>query len=230
MLPRGGGCAAADAMPVTDAAEAFVRAGTRSAPVPFVPELRLHIADEALGLWSQMQRALVRGEAPLPFWAFPWAGGQALARYLLDHPEVVRGRTALDVGAGSGLVAIAAARAGAARVTANDIDVHARAAIGVNAALNTVSLDLEAGDLLDSDDGESMVLLVGDLCYEAPLATRVLGLLQRAHDRGATVLLGDLGRPHLPRAHLEAVASYDVPVIAGLEDAAVKRTTVWRVR
>lgn len=233
----GGACASAASEPANghpaptvgaeDTDTAFVLAATRIAAVPFLPELRLHIADEALALWQQLERTLARGEAPLPFWAFPWAGGQALARYLLDHPEVVRGRTVLDVGSGSGLVALAAARAGAARVVANDLDPHALAAIEINAALNAINLDRDARDLLDTDGGACEVVLIGDLCYEAPLAQRVLGFVQRARARGATVLLGDPGRPHLPRAHLEPVATYDISAAPGIEDAEVKRTTVW---
>ena len=190
----------------------FVLANTRLRPVPFVPELRLHLADEALTLWKLTYplpdgRRGVRGLAggpPLPFWAFAWAGGQALARYLLDHRAVVAGRRVLDLGSGSGLVAIAATKAGADAVTASDVEPLAAAAMALNAAANGVTLDVR-------------------------LAERTVACLKRARRRGATVLLGDMGREYLPRRQLEAVVSYDVPCMADLEDADVKRTSVWRL-
>ena len=163
-----------------------------------------------------------------PFWAFPWAGGQALARYLLDHPETVRGRTVLDLAAGSGLVGIAAALAGAATVAANEIDRHAEAAIALNARLNDVKLDVLAGDLLDGDAGTEVVL-AGDVFYSREMADRMIGYLDRARAAGAVVLVGDPGRAYLPRQRLIHVVEYEVPVVRALEDAAVKRVTVWRL-
>jgi predicted nicotinamide N-methyase len=206
-------------------------------PVPFVPELRLHLADEPFGLWEMTYplpdgtrgiRGLGDGP-PLPYWAFAWAGGLALARYLLDHPEIVTGRHVLDLGSGSGLVAIAAAKAGARVVMAADVDPLASAAIDLNAEANGVSIEVVSTDLLDGDGGTAVLVLAADLFYEAKLAHRVIGCVRRAQARGAVVLLGDLGRAYLPQGQLAAVASYDVPCMPTLEDAEIKRTTVWRL-
>lgn len=172
------------------------------------------------------------GQAGLdpPFWAFAWAGGQALARYLLDHPQVVRGRRVIDVASGSGLVAIAAALAGAAEVTGYDIDPLAAAAIGVNAAENGVAVTAVCADILDRDAGPAAgpdVVLVADAFYQRDLAARVMRFLDRAHASGAAVLAGDFGRAYLPRSRLAPVASYDVPGLRAVEDSDVKHTTVW---
>jgi len=156
------------------------------------------------------------------------AGGQALARYLLDHRDEVRGRTVLDLAAGSGLVAIAAARAGAAGVTATEIDPYAAAAIALNAQVNDVKVDVCLGDVLDDDTGAEVVL-AGDVFYSHAMGERVLAFLVRARGRGARVLVGDPGRAYLPRNRLTAVATREVPVPRALEDAEVKRTTVWRL-
>jgi predicted nicotinamide N-methyase len=204
----------------------FVRAHTRLAPVPFVPELVLHQADEPIALWERTEAG--RGAQPPPFWAFAWAGGQALARYVLDAPELVRGRAVLDLATGSGLVAIAAARAGARTVAANDIDPLALAAAGANAAANGVRLRLVEGDLLGSDDRYGVVL-AGDVCYSRDMSGRVLAFLHRAAAAGALVLIGDPGRAYLPAEGLTAAAVYDVPVVEALESVPVRRTTVWRV-
>lgn len=205
----------------------FVRAHTRLAPVPFVPELVLHQADEPIGLWERTE-VDGAGAQPPPFWAFAWAGGQALARYVLDTPELVRGREVLDLATGSGLVAIAAAQAGARAVTANDIDPLALAAAGANAAANGVRLHLVDGDLLDSDDRYGVVL-AGDVCYSRDMSGRVLAFLHRAAAAGALVLIGDPGRAYLPAEGLTAAVAYDVPVVEALESVPVRRTTVWRV-
>ena len=203
-----------------------VGAHTAAGPVPFVPEVRLFQARDAVALWEALEAVRGRQLSP-PFWAFPWAGGQAVARYVLDHPELVRDRPVLDLAAGSGLVAIAAARAGAAAVRANEIDPDAVAAIGRNAALNGVPVTVEEGDLLAGDAGGAEVVCAGDVFYRRPMAERVLPFLRRAAAAGARVLVGDPGRAYLPRAALRAVAAYDVPVAPSLEDAPVKRTTVW---
>jgi len=213
--------------------EAFVRAHTAVAASPFLPQIRLHMAADAFALWERTEEelgggALGGGVSAPPFWAFPWAGGQALARYLLDHPETVRGRTVLDLAAGSGLVGIAAALAGAATVAANEIDRHAEAAIALNARLNDVKLDVLAGDLLDGDAGTEVVL-AGDVFYSREMADRMIGYLDRARAAGAVVLVGDPGRAYLPRQRLIHVVEYEVPVVRALEDAAVKRVTVWRL-
>jgi predicted nicotinamide N-methyase len=193
-----------------------------------VPELRLHLADEAIGLWERTERER-GGQQPPPFWAFAWAGGQALARYLLDHRDLVRGRHVFDLAAGSGLVAIAAAKAGAAAVTANEIDPYATAAIAVNAAANDVHLSITLGDVLDGGADGADVVLAGDVFYSKLMTDRVLAFLQRAATGGARVLVGDPGRAYLPRGRFTAVARYDIPVSRDLENTDVKVTTVWRL-
>ena len=196
-----------------------------------MPEISLYCADNAYDVWS-----LTSGgdeSAPMPFWSFAWAGGQALARHLLDHPELVAGRRVLDLACGSGLVAIAAALAGAEQVTANDVDPHAIAAVQLNAHANGAAVTTLLADLLDDDVAEVAavdVVLAGDVCYESELTARMLAFLLRAHERGADVLLGDPGRTYLPREHLEEVSAYDVPTTLVLEDATTKRTTIWRPR
>jgi predicted nicotinamide N-methyase len=210
----------------------FIRTNTRVAPVPFVPEVLLHQGGDAVELWQAMEDAAGTPLSP-PFWAFAWLGGQALARYVLDHPAVTAGRAVLDLAAGSGLVAVAAARAGAAAVTANEIDGYALAAVGLNAAANGVAVALVPGDLLDGGvpgDPPADVVLAGDVFYRKPMADRVLPFLARARRRGAEVLVGDPGRAYLPRERLAPVAAYDIPAAAGLEDATVKPVTVWRLR
>ncbi len=212
----------------------FIRANTRLIAPPLVPEVLLHLAAEAMGLWAETERRSGRPDTDPPFWAFPWAGGLALARFLLDHPERVAGRVVLDMASGSGLVAVAAALAGAAEVTASDTDPVARAAIALNAAVNNVTLTIRPGDLLSDDPPPTAdagpgpdLVLVGDAFYQRELARRMLSFLDRAAARGACVLVGDPGRAYLPREGLRAIAVYDVPVLAELEDAEVKRTTVW---
>jgi predicted nicotinamide N-methyase len=207
----------------------FVRTHTRLAGTPFLPEIRLHVATDAFELWEETERQRGGGVAAPPFWAFPWAGGQALARYVLDHPELVAGRRVLDLASGSGLVAVAAARSGAARVTANEIDGYALAAIALNAAANQVEVAVRAGDLLDGGPGDAEVVLAGDVFYSRDFAARVLGFLDRAGVAGAEVLVGDPGRAYLPRHRLTELASHQVPVIRALEDAHVKHVTVWRL-
>jgi predicted nicotinamide N-methyase len=216
---------------VTSALDERIRSHTRVAPVPYVPEVRLYQADAAIDLWQAME-GWAGGELPPPFWAFAWLGGQALARHLLDHPDVVAGRSVLDLAAGSGLVAIAAARAGAAEVAANEIDEYALRAIALNAALNGVALRVVPGDLLDRDEPGAVadVVLAGDVFYRKPMADRVLPFLTRALAAGAEVLVGDPGRAYLPRERLVPVAEHAVPSAADLEDAAVKPVTIWRLR
>jgi predicted nicotinamide N-methyase len=208
---------------------AFIRAETRLLPVPHAPEILLHVADEATELWRRTEEELGEiGLAP-PFWAFAWAGGQALARYILDHPESVRGKRVLDFASGSGLVAIAAMKAGAAEAAACDIDAFAVAAIALNAGANGVAVSPVQADLVGQDGGWDAVL-AGDICYERDLAARVTGWLMSLSARGATVLIGDPGRSYLPRESLENLAFYQVPVTRTLEDADIKKTGVWRFR
>ncbi|HLX51363.1 MAG TPA: 50S ribosomal protein L11 methyltransferase [Streptosporangiaceae bacterium] len=211
----------------------FIEAGTRLLPVPLVPEIRLHQAAEPIELWQRTERLAGQTGLGPPFWAFAWAGGQALARYLLDHPEVARGRQVIDIASGSGLVAIAAMLAGAAAVTAYDIDPLAVAAIGVNAAANGVRVPAICADILDREDtpapGTGLVL-AADAFYQRDLAARVMRFLERARGRRAGTLAADFGRAYLPRDRLTPLATYDVPGVGALEDSDVKHTTIWALR
>lgn len=208
---------------------AFIRANTRVSAPPHVPELRLHLADDAVALWEMTEEELGKLGLPPPFWAFAWAGGQALARHILDHPEIVRGKTVLDVASGSGLVGIAAMRAGAAEATCADIDGFAAYAALLNASLNKVDLTASDADPL-KDDPDVGVILVGDLFYDRDIATHLLAWLRRQAARGCDILVGDPGRTYLPKDALEKIAEYSVPTTKALEDAEVKRTGVWRLR
>ena len=210
-------------------ADAFIRANTRLLPVAHAPELLIHVADEATELWQKTEDELAEIGLPPPFWAFAWAGGQALARYLLDTPEVVAGRRVLDFASGSGLVGIAAARSGAASVLASDLDPFAIAAIPLNAAANGVAdrIVATAADLIGTVPDVALVL-AADIFYERDLAGAVGDWLGRLHAAGTVVLLGDPGRSYLPRARLETIASYAVPVTRALEDAEIKQSHVWR--
>ncbi|MEV0396709.1 class I SAM-dependent methyltransferase [Polymorphospora rubra] len=213
---------------MSDNPAAFVRAYARLAPVPFVPEISLHQADEPIGLW-ELTEGEFRSEQPPPFWAFAWAGGQALARYVLDRPEVVAGRRVLDLASGSGLVAVAAARSGAAHVRSVDVDPFAGAAATLNAAANGVTVVAETADLLGGDAGDAEVVLVGDAFYSQAMADRMFGFLRRAVKVGARVLVGDPDRAFLPRRLLRPLAAYDVPVPPALETVRVKHTTIWEL-
>ncbi|TXM88882.1 methyltransferase [Methylobacterium sp. WL116] len=210
-------------------AAAFIRANTRLLPVAHAPEIVLHVADEATELWQKTEDELAEIGLPPPFWAFAWAGGQALARYLLDNPEIAAGRRVLDFASGSGLVAIAAARSGAASVLASDLDAFAIAAIPLNAAANGVSgrIATSSADLIGTVPDVDLVL-AADIFYERDLAGAVGDWLGRLHAAGTTVLIGDPGRSYLPRARLEAIASYAVPVTRALEDAEINQSHVWR--
>ena len=217
-------------MPVPDPADPadFVRANTAIASPPLVPEIRLHLASEITPLWQATEASLARDQLPPPYWAFAWAGGQALARHILDQPELVRGRAVLDFGAGSGLVAIAAAKAGA-RVTAAEIDRFAAAAIGLNAALNGVAVAIEGADVIGGEPAPWQVVLAGDMCYERPLAERLTVWLQALAAQGATVLLGDPGRAYLPHTGLREIARYGVPTSLDLEDRTMRETVIWQL-
>lgn len=203
----------------------FIRAHTAAAPVPFVPEIRLHQAEEPIALWEKTEADGT--EQPPPFWAFPWAGGQALARHILDDPDLVAGRSVLDLAAGSGLVAVAAAVAGARPVTANDIDPLSLAATEANAQLNDVAVSTLEADLLDTDDPYG-VILAGDVFYSREMAGRVLPYLRRAAARGSLVLVGDPGRAYLPEGLIRR-ATYDIPVPVALESVPIRTTNVWQV-
>jgi len=213
--------------PISDRA-AFIRANTRLRPVPLVPEISLYLADEAVPLWQKTEDELGAMGLPPPFWAFAWAGGQALARYVLDHPEDMRGRHVLDLASGSGLVGIAAMKAGARQVEAADIDTFAATAIGLNAAANDVALTLAERDLLAlPHDGAWDVILAGDIFYERETAARALAFLEWHARRGAAVLIGDPRRSYLPEQRLVRLADYGVPVTRELEDNEIKQTAVW---
>lgn len=199
----------------------------RLVPTPFVPEVRLHLAEDAIVWWARMEAAAGH-TLPPPYWASAWAGGQALARYLLDHPELVAGRRVLDLAAGSGLVAIAAALAGAGGVVANDVDPWAVAAVTVNARANRVAVVTTGSDLLDGDADGADLLLAGDVLYDAELAERVLPFLRRAAAAGAQVLVGDPDRGHLPAGALEVVARYPVPTTEPQVDGLVRQVQVLR--
>ncbi|MDW5326805.1 class I SAM-dependent methyltransferase [Plantactinospora sp. KLBMP9567] len=206
----------------------FVRRYAQLAPVSAVPEIRLYQAAEPIGLW-ELTEGEFRSEQPPPFWAFAWAGGQALARYLLDHPETVAGQRVLDLASGSGLVAIAAARAGATQVRAVDIDRMAVAAVEANAGANGVAVAGELGDILDADAGGAQVVLAGDVFYSQAMANRVLRFLIRAARAGARVLVGDPERAYLPRGRFQPLAGYDIPVTVALESVRVKHSRVWEL-
>jgi predicted nicotinamide N-methyase len=205
-----------------------VRANTAVGAPPLVPEIRLYLASEITPLWHATEASLAEAQLPPPYWAFAWAGGQALARHILDHPELVRDHAVLDFGAGSGLVAIAAAKAGA-RVTAAEIDPFAAAAIALNAALNQVELAIERMDVIGREPAPWEVVLAGDMCYERPLAERLTEWLLGLAARDVLVLLGDPGRAYLPASGLEALARYDVPTTLELEDRANREGVVWRL-
>ena len=206
---------------------AFILENTRIQPPPHTPELSLHLADEVTPIWRLTEEALAEIGLPPPFWAFAWAGGQALARYVLDHSDEVAGKRVLDFASGSGIVGIAAMRAGAGHTLATDIDPFCGAALAVNAELNDVRIDFTDQNLLDAPPPDVDVILAGDICYEKPLADQVMNWLAAAHVRGTRVLIGDPGRSYFPRVGLEKLAEYEVPTTRELEDREVKKTAVW---
>lgn len=219
-------------MPSGRSPRAFVAGHTRLQAVPGLGRLRLHLADDVLALWRATQLATGDDEAPLPYWAFAWGGGLAIASYLREHPEVVAGRRVVDVASGSGLCAIVAMRVGARQATAVDIDPFAVAAIELNARVSGVRVAAVRRDILDDPEppSDTDVVLAGDCWYEARFAARIMPWLRRAHDRGIDVLLGDPGRRYLPAGELAKVASYDVRTTTELEDLDLKRGTVYRLR
>ncbi len=211
--------------------ETFIRSNTRLRQVPLVPEISLHLADEAVPLWHQTEEELGATGLPPPFWAFAWAGGQALARYVLDHPETVRGKRVLDLASGSGLVGIAAMKAGAHSVDVADIDAFALCAARLNAAANAVAISTMAGNLLKAGhDAVWDSVLAGDIFYERDTAEQAFAFLSRQADRGSAVLIGDPGRTYLPKDKLLQLAEYRVPVTRELEDMDIKKTAVWTIK
>jgi predicted nicotinamide N-methyase len=209
-------------------ATAFIVANTALVAPPLVPEIKLHLATEVVPLWRLTEEELEAQGMPPPYWAFAWAGGQALARYVLDNPVVVRNRDVLDFGSGSGLVAIAAAKAGAERVMAADVDPFAYAAIKLNAIANSAILGATTSDLIGSD-GNWRTILVGDMCYERPLAENLLAWLKDRAKHGADVLLGDPGRSYFPKGGIEKLAGYNVKTTRDLEDREIRDTGVYRL-
>ena len=208
---------------------AFIRAETRLTPVPLMPDISLHLASEAMPLWQRTEDELGGIGLPPPFWAFAWAGGQGLARHVLDHPDIVRGKRVLDFAAGSGLLAIAAMRAGAACAEAVDIDAFAIAAIKLNSAHNGVEVTTLEGDIVGKKSRWDVVL-AGDISYERDTAMRVTNWLQQMARRGTQVLVGDPGRVYLARGRFDELAVYDVPVSRDLEDCEVKQAGVYQFR
>lgn len=203
--------------------------GLYEVQVPLVPEIRLHLAADAIVLWARME-AETCARMPAPFWASAWLGGQALARFVLDHPEVVVGRRVLDLAAGSGLVGIAACLAGATAVTANDIDPYAVAAIEVNARANAVEITVSRENMIEDDgDDDADLVLAGDVFYSGSMAQSVLRYLERASARGAQVLVGDPGRPHLPDSRLTVLATYSAADAAALADAEIEHVHVFQL-
>ncbi|MBB2861021.1 UNVERIFIED_ORG: putative nicotinamide N-methyase [Rhizobium etli] len=226
-LPHGRARQSAALTPLKTDPEAFIRVNTSLMAPPHVPEISLHLASEAHELWLKTEEELEAIGLPPPFWAFAWAGGQGLARYILDHPEMVRGKRVLDFASGSGLVGIAAVMAGAREVTVADIDPWAETAIRLNAEANGVSLGFTGANLI-GQDVDADIVLAGDVFYDRAFADALVPWLTRLTAEGILVLVGDPGRSYLPREQLEFCAAYQVPVTRALEDSEIKKTTVWR--
>jgi len=206
----------------------FLRANTRLLSSKLVPEIRLYLAEQSLPIWEKTEEVLGDRNLPPPYWAFAWVGGQALARYILDNPELVAGRRIVDLGSGSGIVAIAAKCAGAKHVLAADIDPFASAAALINATANNVHLDVTDDDILGGPPGDTDVLLVGDLFYERGLSKRVIAFMEQMAAADAAVLVGDPRRKYFPAERFTSLAQYDVPTTRELEDQEIKSATVWR--
>lgn len=222
----GVGGAPAPAAVYSDPAK-FVLQNTRLSSTPLLPTIELHLAHEMIPLWQLTEEALTESGIPPPFWAFAWAGGQALARFVLDRPELVKGRRVLDFATGSGIVAIAAAKAGAQHVLAADLDPLALAACQLNAAANDVDVTPTSQDLIGHLCPEVDVILAGDVFYERPMADRVEEWLRQAVTRGIDVWVGDPERTYFPRTGVERLAQYSVVTTRELEDSDVRRTSVW---
>ena len=208
---------------------AFIRANTQLHEPPLIPEVKLWLASEIVPIWQMTEEELQENGLPPPFWAFAWAGGQALSRYILDHPEVVRGKRVLDFGSGSGLIGIAAMKAGAASVLAADIDPFAAAAIRLNAEVNNVSLLETVDNLVGSANQGWDVILIGDMCYERPLAESIEIWVRGLVAEGTEAFIGDPGRTYLPKSGLEKIISYAVMTTRELEDTDVRNTSVWKI-
>jgi predicted nicotinamide N-methyase len=206
----------------------FIESQTTLATPPLTPEIKLHLATEITPIWEATEATLEANNLPPPYWAFAWPGGQALTRFLLDHADRIRGKRVLDFAAGSGLSAIGAKMAGAEKVQANEIDDFAIEAILLNAATNNVAIEVLRHDLIGRNEGWDVVI-AGDVCYEKPMADRVIPWLRSLASTGVTVLMGDPGRAYLPAQGLVEVASYDVPTSRELEDRELRVTRVLRL-
>ena len=202
----------------------FIRRNTVLMAPPLVPEVLLHLASEIMPIWRRTEEELARDGVPPPYWAFAWAGGQALARYVLDNPHAVSGKSVLDFGSGSGVIAIAAAKAGAGEVLAADVDSFAAEAIALNAEANGIKIRVTTADLLGTSGWQT--ILVGDMCYERPLAQRILAWLRAAD---AEILMGDPGRSYFPRENVVKLASYSIHTTRELEDREIRETGVYRL-
>ncbi len=205
----------------------FILENTSVLPCPHVPEISLHVADEAYDLWHKTEDALQADGLQPPFWAFAWAGGQGLARHILDHPECVRGKTVLDFATGSGLVGIAAKMAGASTVLASDIDPFCGEAVALNGGVNNVTLDFASTDFLGTDQGRD-VILAGDVFYDRAMSASLIPWFDTLTARGAVVLVGDPGRSYLPKGRLTELSVHEVAVTRALEDQDVRKTVVWK--
>jgi predicted nicotinamide N-methyase len=211
--------------------QAFIEANTRLLPVPGLAcgctPLRLWQADAITPIWSATETDLSRQGVDPPFWAFAWAGGQAIARLILEQPGIVEGKRVLDIACGSGLIAVAAARAGAADVAANDIDPLCEAAVALNAAANSVTVAWRGGDLLDGPVPDVDVIMAGDVFYQRQMAERFTAWLSKAAASGAAVYAGDPGRAYAPASLAAPIAEYHIDTLPDLESALSRRTRVW---
>ncbi|UDF05383.1 methyltransferase [Asticcacaulis sp. AND118] len=207
--------------------KAFVRAHTQPLPVPSLPDLHLYQAAEVTSLWQMTEAELAQNGLAPPFWAFPWAGGQALSLWLRQHPETVAGKRVFDLACGSGLVGIVAAKLDAAQVTANDIDPFAAAAVALNAALNGVSIAYNGEDRLSGEPPAVDVILAGDICYERTMTEAMLTFLRKARAQGVAVYVGDPHRSYFPAEGLARLATFDIHTDTQIEDRAVKPASVW---
>lgn len=205
---------------------AFVRRNTRLLPVPDFPEARLHQADDVAAISGLAARELGDPDPDLPYWAFAWAGGLAVVRYLADHPGEVAGRRVLDIASGSGLCAIVALKLGAMSAHAVDIDPLSEAAVAVNARANGVRIGFSRRDLLDAPPPPCDVIIAGDVCYQPTMASRMIDWLRPAAQSGIRVLLGDPGRRYLP-PDLVRLATYRVQTSRELENEKTRESAVF---
>lgn len=211
--------------------DAFIRGHTALERPALVPELRLWMATEYLPIWQATEDWLEANNVDPPYWAFCWPGGQAVARHLLDNAALVTGKSVIDFAAGGGIASLAAGKAGAARVVANDIDAMALAAVRLNAEANAITVDSDGSDWLAGPPASPAadVVIAGDVCYEREMTARAMAWLRSHAAAGRLVLLGDPGRNYFTAERLEEVARYDIPTSLQLENRGLRQTTVWRV-